>query len=351
MSSATPNFAPPTGPPAHIASSLVGEPTQPTIPLNKLAPEAALRRLELTVVRRLEGFLHGDHLGLLPGPGSDTNDARVYQPGEDDIRKMDWAVTARTQEPHVRDTMADRELEVWALLDATPSMNWGTAGVTKRDLGIAAIATIGFLSQKVGDRFGGYILRPEGLKRLPARSGRTALYGLLRRMLNEPMVRDHEKGPIDLGAGIDQLARSQRRRGMRVVVSDFLTPGDAVIDPDVEPEWERPMRRLAVRNQVLAIEVVDRREVEFPNVGDLLIRDPETDFERYVNTSDAATRQRMDAAATAQRERIRIALRRCGVGHIQLRTDRDWVADIARFVLSYRRVASILHAPPQGVSR
>lgn len=346
-----PEFAPPTGPPAHVASSLVGEPTAPTIPLNKLAPEAALRSLELTVVRRLEGFLHGDHAGLLPGPGSDSNDARPYQPGEDDIRRMDWAVTARTQVPHVRDTMSDRELEVWAMLDTTASMNWGTAGVTKRDLGIAAIATIGFLSQKVGDRFGGYLMRPDRLKRLPARSGRTALYGLLRRMLTEPLVRDHETGPMTLSAGIEQLARTQRRRGMRVVVSDFLTPGDSEVSPDVEPEWERSMRRLAVRSQVLAIEVVDRREVEFPNVGDILIRDPETDFERYVNTSDAATRERMDAASRAQRERIRVALRRSGVGHIQLRTDRDWVADIARFVLSYKRVASILHQPPQGVSR
>ena len=94
----------------------------------------------------MEGFLHGDHRGLLPGPGSETNDARIYVPGQDDVRKMDWAVTARTQIPHVRDTIADRELEVWALLDVTPSMNWGTEGVTKRDLGIAAIATIGFLT-------------------------------------------------------------------------------------------------------------------------------------------------------------------------------------------------------------
>jgi len=108
-----------------------------------LAPEAALRRLELTIVRRLEGFLHGDHLGLLPGPGSDISDARIYIPGEDDVRRIDWAVTARTMVPYVRDTISDRELEVWALLDVTPSMNWGTEGVTKRDLGIAAIATMG----------------------------------------------------------------------------------------------------------------------------------------------------------------------------------------------------------------
>ncbi len=360
-----PNFPPPTGspvvagrapafspPPEYGAvSSVLGAPTFPTIPLHKLAPEAALRRLELTIVRRLEGYLHGDHLGLLPGPGSDVNEARVYQPGEDDVRRMDWAVTARTTVPHVRDTIADRELEVWSLLDVTPSMNWGTEGVTKRDLGIAAIATIGFLSQKMGDRFGGYIMRPERLRRMPARSGRSALYALLRKMLTEPFVPDHATGPMTVAAAVEQLSRTQRRRGLRVVVSDFLTPGDHELDPNVEPDWERSMRRLSVRNQVLAIEVVDRREVEFPNVGDMLIRDPETSFERYVNTGDPDARARMDAASAAQRERIRISLRRAGVGHIQLRTDRDWVQDIARFVLAYRRVASMLHAPPQGVSK
>ena len=138
---------------------------------------------------------------------------------------------------------------------------------------------------------------------------------------------------------------------MRIVVSDFLSAGDSELDPNIEPDWERPMRRLAVRNQVLAVEVVDKREVEFPDVGDILIRDPETDFQRYVNTSDSGARERMDAASAAQRERIRIALRRAGVAHIQLRTDTDWVQDIARFVLAYRRVAGMLHQPPQGVSK
>ncbi|WP_040162818.1 DUF58 domain-containing protein [Nigerium massiliense] len=332
-------------------SSVLREPTQATIPLSKLAPEAALRRLELTIVRRMEGFLHGDHRGLLPGPGSETNDARVYEPGQDDVRKMDWAVTARTRVPHVRDTMADRELEVWALLDVTPSMNWGTEGVTKRDLGIAAIATIGFLSQRMGDRFGGLIMRPDKIARIPARSGRTALYGLLRRMLGEPIVPDQSTGPFDLAAGIEALNRMQRRRGLRVIVSDFLSPGDTELSPDVEPDWERPLRRLAVRNQVICIEVLDRREVDFPDVGDILIRDPETDLQRYVNTSDAGARARFNAASQAQRERVRVAIRRSGAGHIQLRTDRDWVFDIARFVLNYRRTAAMLHQPPQGVTK
>jgi uncharacterized protein (DUF58 family) len=174
---------------------------------------------------------------------------------------------------------------------------------------------------------------------------------MLRTMLAEPFVPDHATGPMTLAASVEKLSRLQRRRGLRVVVSDFLTPGDHELDPNVEPQWERSMRRLGVRNQVLAVEVVDRREIEFPNVGDMLIRDPETDFERYVNTGDSNARARMDAASAAQRERIRISLRRAGVGHIQLRTDRDWVQDIARFVLAYRRVASMLHAPPQGVTK
>ena len=100
--------------PPSVAQTLVSSPTGATLPLNQLAPEAALRRLELTIVRRLEGFLHGDHLGLLPGAGADVNDARPYEPGQDDVRMMDWAVTARTTVPHVRETIADRELEVWA---------------------------------------------------------------------------------------------------------------------------------------------------------------------------------------------------------------------------------------------
>ena len=342
-------FSPPG--PASAVASVVSEPTGATLPLSQLAPEAALKRLELTIVRRLEGFLQGDHVGLIPGPGSDTNDSRPYVPGQDDIRRMDWAVTARTTTPHVRDTIADRELEIWALLDETPSMNWGTQGVTKRDLGIAAIATLGFLSQKVGDRFGGLLMSPTGVRRIPARSGRSALYGLLRKMLTSPIVRDNTPGRFDLAAGIEQMARVERRRGMRIVVSDFLTTGDTELDPSIPTVWERPLRKLSVRNQVICVETIDRRELEFPDVGEILIRDPETNFDRYVNTSDAAARARLNAATRAQRERIRMSIRRGGAAHIILRTDRDWVQDIARFVLAYRRVASQLHTPPQGVSK
>jgi len=353
MTQQWPEFAPPSEESDEVgaaSSTLLAAPTRQTIALRKLAPEAAMRRLELTIVRRLEGFLQGDHLGLVPGPGSEPGDARVYVPGQDDVRRMDWAVTARTTVPHVRDSVADRELEVWALLDVTPSMNWGTSGITKRDLGIAAIATIGFISQKVGDRFGGLILRPDVVKRLQARSGRNALYALLGKMLEEPIVPDHAPGNLTLADGIEQMNRMQRRRGLRVVVSDFLTPGDEVIDPNTPPDWERQLRRLTVRNQVLCVEVVDAAEIQFPDVGELLIKDPETDFQRYVNTSDAKARALVDKASAQQRARISASFRRTGVGHIQLSTDRDWVQDIARFVLNYRRTATVMRGPTQGVT-
>src|SRR3954454_3526466 len=126
--------------------------------LSGLAPEHSLKRLELAVTRRLDGLLHGEHLGLLPGPGSDLAEARAYQPGEDDVRHMDWAVTARTTVPHVRDLIADHELETWALVDMSPSMDFGTAKMEKSELVVAALASIGFLTTRLGDRLGAYIV-------------------------------------------------------------------------------------------------------------------------------------------------------------------------------------------------
>lgn len=317
--------------------------------ISQLAPERALRRLELTVVRRLEGYLHGEHLGLLPGPGTELAEAREYQIG-DDVRRMDWAVTARTTIPHVRDLIADRELETWALVDLSGSMDFGTSQLEKRELAVAAVATVGFLTHRLGDRFGGLMLRDSALRRWPARSGRLALYGLLRALLAEQMG-DQEAHRSDLAAALESMARTQRKRGLRVVVSDFLTPQDGEVDSRLEPSWERAMRKLTAQHQVLAVEIVDPRELELPNIGVVTIGDPETGEVREIDTRRRKIREAFGLAALAQRERTRIALRRVGAGHLVLRTDRDWVADTVRFVLAYRRVAPRLHQPPKGVAR
>ena len=319
------------------------------VPLSGLAPERALRRLELQIVRRLEGFLQGEHLGLLPGPGTDLADARVYLPGEDDVRRMDWSVTARTTVPHVRDVIADRELETWALVDLSASMDFGTTTMEKRDLAVAAVATVGFLTFRLGDRFGGYVVGQHQLRRWPARSGRLALYALLRSLLAQPRAAASAGSSVDLAGALTVLSRAQRKRGLRVVVSDFLDLHDGTDDPDSPPRWERPLRGIAARHQVLAIEVLDPRELDLPNVGVVVLTDPETGETRELNTRRRAVREAYSAAARLQRERTRRSLRRSGVAHLVLRTDRDWVADTARFALAHRRIAQRLHAPPRGV--
>ncbi|WP_271222193.1 DUF58 domain-containing protein [Streptosporangium carneum] len=313
------------------------------------ASEQALRRLELTIVKRLDGLLHGSYQGLLPGPGSEFGDSRVYVPGEDDIRRMDWAVTARTTVPHVRDLIADRELETWALADLSPSMDFGTAGMEKRDLVVAAIGAVGFLTGRIGNRFGAYVLHDEYIHRMPARGGRPALYGLLHSLMDAPRGRPVADAP-DLAEAIEVLAAARRRRGLRVVVSDFLD-AEPTLDPDVELPWERPIRRLAARHQVLAIEVIDPRELELPPVGLVTLTDPESGRDRRIRLT-AKVRADYARAAAEQRATTRIALRRCGVAHLVLRTDRDWIADIAQFVLRQRRMAHLAHRPPSsGVAR
>ncbi|RGC69922.1 hypothetical protein C5N14_05795 [Micromonospora sp. MW-13] len=326
----------PAAPPARSGTP----PADPT--LADLAPDGRLRRLELTVTRRLDGLLHGQYRGLLPGPGSEVAGSREYRPGEDEVRRMDWAVTARTTVPHVREVDADRELTTWLLVDASPSMEYGTAELDKRELAVAAVAAVGFLTAGSGNRLGAQLLAPDGLRRFPARSGRTHLLGLLRALLSAPRVGGYDPdtaplAPPDLTDGLAAVGRVAARRGLVVVVSDFL---DGLPDePAAPPPWEAPLRRLAVRHQVLAVQVTDPRELELPDVGLITLVDPETGRRREVWTGDPRLRQRYAEAAVAQRDQVRQALRRCGAGHLPLRTDRDWCADIVRHVHAQRRLA------------
>lgn len=309
---------------------------------------AALRRLDLRIVHRLEGLLHGEHLGLRLGPGSEAAEARPYQPGEDDVRRMDWAVTARTDSPHVRDLVADRELESWTLLDLSPSMDFGTGVQTKRDVAVGAMVAANLLTQKVGDRFGAHFLHRGRIRRWPARSGKEALLSLLATVAVAPT--GDERAPSadrsTMAEAITDLARTRRRRGLRVVISDFLdTPafGGEVV-------WERPLRQLASRHQVLVVEVVDPRELDVPEVGNVTLRDPNSGLARDVRLT-RAVRERYRQAAREQRNAIQGALRRCGVQHLVLRTDRDWVLDFARFVIHQRRTAHHLARHTPGAPR
>jgi uncharacterized protein (DUF58 family) len=298
-----------------------GYPAPPNLRDGRL--EAALRVLELTVRRRLDGLLQGNHIGLVPGPGSEPGEARPYQPG-DDVRRMDWAVTARTTEPHIRQTEADRELETWVVVDLSASLDFGTAACEKRDLAVAATAAVAHLTRGGGNRIGALVATGERTVRIPARGGLMYARGLIRRVAQTPRAPEGTRG--DLAGAIEQLRRPPRRRGLAVVISDFLG----------EPDWERSLRALSARHDLLAVEVLDPRDLELPEVGTVVLADPETGRQREVDATPLLCRE-FAAAAAEHRERVAAALRRCGAARLTLRTDRDWIADVVRFAVARKR--------------
>ncbi|AOW94598.1 hypothetical protein BFN03_07650 [Rhodococcus sp. WMMA185] len=277
-----------------------------------------MRTLELTVRRRLDGVLHGDHFGLIPGPGSEPGDAREYQPG-DDVRRMDWSVTARTTHPHVRQTVADRELETWLVVDLSSSLDFGTAGCEKRDLAVAAAAAVTHLTSGGGNRIGAIVSTGHQITRIPARGGRTHVQAMLRQIATTPHAPDGVRG--DLQAAVESLRRPQRRRGLAVVISDFLGPID----------WERSLRAISGRHDLLGVEVLDPRDLELPDLGDVVLHDPESGRTREFTTTPQL---RADFARAADEHRLQVsqALRRCSAPLLKLRTDRDWISDVVRFV-------------------
>jgi uncharacterized protein (DUF58 family) len=211
------------------------------------------------------------------------------------------------------------------LIDQSASLDFGTAECEKRDLVLNAAAAVGFLTSRNGNRVGAMLLRP-GAEPLivPARSGRQHLQAILHRIISAP--RSEGAGPTDLARGIDRLAAAMRRRGLAVVVSDWLDP----------TEWQMPMRRLSVRHDVLAVEVIDPRELALADVGVLELVDPETGRVYEVQTSDVKLRERYAVAAASQRATIAAGLRASGADHMVLRTDADWLLDLVRFVVSRR---------------
>lgn len=286
---------------------------------------AALDALSLSVLRRLDGLLSGDHAGLLPGSGLDRGDARTYVPG-DDPRHIDWSVTARTTQTHVRDAVADHELELWLVLDGSSSLAFGTGVTDKYELAWAAAGAFALLAARGGNRIGAIRASATMPRRIEARSGRDHVGALLAGLRPPPEDGD----PGTLGDALGQVGRLSRRRSVVVVASDFLGP----------PDWERPLRMLGRDHDLIAIEVFDRREVSLPDVGLVAVVDPESGRRRLVDTSSAWVRDDYASAAASRRELLGDRLRRSGADHLELCTDRDWVIDLVRFVTSRRTRAA-----------
>jgi uncharacterized protein (DUF58 family) len=298
--------------------------TPPSLAPEVAASEDRWRQLELTVTRRLDGLLHGDHLGMLPGPGSEAGEARAYQPG-DDARRIDWNLTARSLEPHVRDTVADRELETWVVVDGSASLDFGTARSEKRDLALAATAAFGFLTCAQGNRFGVVVAEPSGTTVMPARAGRDAVRSVITRLDRRARA---ESGAVSLADALGRVRFLARRRGLLVVVSDLLDGGD----------WARPLRALCTRHDVVVVDVRDPREDVLVPVGLLTLVDPETGRRREVQTADPRLRARFAQTAADRRAATTRTVRGAGAHHLVLSTERDWTLDVVRFVATRRRL-------------
>jgi uncharacterized protein (DUF58 family) len=285
--------------------------------------ERLLRRLDWQVIRRLDGLLQGDHRALFYGSGSDFADLREYQP-QDDVRHIDWNVTARLDVPYVRQYIDDRELTAWLLLDRSSSMRFGHVDRTKETVMVELAATLGRLLTRDGNRIGAVLYDNAVERVVEPRGGRPQVLRLTRDLLRPPNAARAETELSGLfRAGLDTV----RRRSLIFVLSDFISA----------PGWERALGLLAQRHEVVAVRIWDAREVGLVDAGVVVLQDAETGEQLVVDTSDPKFRNRFRDAVDARDEQVRGALRRAGVDHYDLSTDDDLVRVLLRMVTLRRR--------------
>ncbi len=296
-------------------------------PLTVIEPSTReiLRRLELEVTRRLDGLLHGDHRGLVPGHGSELGETRRYAPG-DDVRRIDWNVTARLQEPYIRQTIAERELQTWLVVDRSSRMDFGTVNCEKRDLALAAAAAVGFLTARDGNQLGAVLAGRGEPTVVGARGSRKHLLRILHDLASTP--HEDNSGVTDLGDALGRLAGVARRRGLVAVISDFA----------VTPGWEEKLAIVARRHDVLAVQVSDPREAELPNVGVVTVRDPATGALRELVTNRPSVREDYARAIESRQQLLEATLRESGIDHLRLSTEREWLDDLVAFIQKRRLV-------------
>jgi uncharacterized protein (DUF58 family) len=279
-------------------------------------PPAVLRSLDLAVLRRVESLVPGEHMTPQVGAGTELAMIRPYFPG-DDVRHIDWNVTARMREPHVRVHVGERALTTWLVLDTSASMTFGTADRRKFDVAEGVALAVGHVASRRGNRLGVVSFGGGAPKVMRPRQGRLGLLQLLAELRAEP--EGEGAGVTELGAAIAGVAAVARARGLIVVVSDFRGPRN----------WEAPLRGLRARHGILAVEIRDQRELELTPMGDLWVVDPETGRQLQVNTSRRGIRKRFAEAAAAERADVAAALRRANADHVILSTSGDWLRDLA----------------------
>jgi uncharacterized protein (DUF58 family) len=295
--------------------------------------EQMLRRLDWTVLRPIALRPGGDLRAVVRGSGLDLAEIREYQPG-DDVRHLHWSATARTGLPHVRQTYAERALDVWLLVDVSPSVDWGTARRTKRSHVQELVAAISQVAGRHNNRVGALLFAERPLDVLPPALGRPHLFRLLARLREAP--RRSERGQTDLGAALDLARTAIRRPSVVVIVSDLL----------VADGWAGALGRLASRHEVVVLRVVDPREHALPDVGIVTLEDPETGEQLLVDTADARLRTRFAEAARAQADRIDRQLAARGVRRVVASTDADLLPPLLE-LLDRRRIVAAQRRPYQ----
>ena len=281
-------------------------------------PESVLRRLEWTVIRRLDGLLHGDYRTLFRGYGLDLADLREYQ-YHDNVRHIDWNVTARLQTPYVREFNEEREVAAWFLLDLSPSVDFGSEQVKKRAVSTEFVTVLARLLTRHGNRVGAMFYGGEVDTVIPTRSGRRHVLHILHGMLNRPEVR--QSAPTDLNNLLRPAYDIIRRRSLVFIVSDFIS----------RPGWAETLAHLARRHEVIAVRLYDPLEMELPDLGLLVIQDSESGEQIFVDTHDKGFRKRFAELAVKREEELRTAFRRAGVDALELATDDDLADAIMRF--------------------
>jgi uncharacterized protein (DUF58 family) len=280
--------------------------------------ENVLRRLEWTVIRRLDGLLHGDYRTLFRGFGLDLADLREYQ-YHDDVRHIDWNVTARLQTPYVREYNEDREVTAWFLLDLSPSVDFGSHDVKKRSLALEFVTVLAALLTRHGNRVGALFYGDTVDTVIPARSGRKQVLHIVHRVLTRPERK--QSAATDLQDFLKSAFQVMQRRSLVFIVSDFIsTPG-----------WAQPLAHIARRHEVIAVRLYDPLEMELPDLGLLVVQDSETGEQLFVDTHDKTFRRRFAAAARRRETTLRTAFSQAGVDALELATDGELVDAIMRF--------------------
>lgn len=295
-----------------------------SMPTSAQTPERILQRLDWKVIRRLDGLLQGDYRSLFYGYGLDFADLREYQP-QDDIRYIDWNVTARMNTPYVRQYVEDREITAWFLLDLSPSMDFGAVESLKRSVLIDFVTTLARLLTRHGNRVGAIFYGGRVERTIPARGGRLQVLRLLNDLLKQPRL---PSAPFtNLAPLLEAGLHAIKQRSLIFIISDFIS----------EPGWERPLNVLSRRHDVLAIRLWDPREIELPDIGLLLMEDAETGEQIYVDTHDKKFRRRFQEAARQREAALSAAFKRAGVDALALSTEEDLVRAIVRFATLRRQ--------------